>query len=314
MLERKLLVVTGKGGVGKTTIAAALGLLAAERGLRTIVVELGEQRRLPTLFGARRRAASGRRDEAARSACGASRSTPTGRCSSGCRRSADACRVACSPRSGTFQYFAAAAPGAKELVSMVKIWELTRAASAGAGEPRGYDLVVLDAPGDRPCARIAALAADVRRDRAGGTDIRSGRAGAGAARGPDAHRLSGGDTGRPRWRSARRSTCGRDCAHSSGVELDAMIVNGVLPQRFDGRRASPIARLAAEQAARADAGDGTARRCSPPARCTSARASSTIRSRACAVAAVRGAHGAVRVHTRARPRRAANRRSAWRRI
>ncbi len=28
--------------------------------------------------------------------------------------------------SGTFQYFAAAAPGAKELVSMVKIWELTR--------------------------------------------------------------------------------------------------------------------------------------------------------------------------------------------
>ncbi len=29
--------------------------------------------------------------------------------------------------SGTFQYFAAAAPGAKELFSMVKIWELTQA-------------------------------------------------------------------------------------------------------------------------------------------------------------------------------------------
>ena len=28
--------------------------------------------------------------------------------------------------SSTFQYFAAAAPGAKELVSMVKIWELTQ--------------------------------------------------------------------------------------------------------------------------------------------------------------------------------------------
>jgi anion-transporting ArsA/GET3 family ATPase len=47
--------------------------------------------------------------------------------------------------SGTFQYFAAAAPGAKELVTMVKIWQLTR------GEDRrsraaGHDLVVLDAP------------------------------------------------------------------------------------------------------------------------------------------------------------------------
>ncbi len=40
MLERKLIVVTGKGGVGKTTVSAALGLLAARRGLRTIVVEV----------------------------------------------------------------------------------------------------------------------------------------------------------------------------------------------------------------------------------------------------------------------------------
>src|SRR5271157_3048707 len=49
-LERKLLVVTGKGGVGKTTVAAAVGLLAAGRGLRTIVVEVGDQSRLPNLF------------------------------------------------------------------------------------------------------------------------------------------------------------------------------------------------------------------------------------------------------------------------
>ena len=38
-LERRLIVVTGKGGVGKTTVSAALGLLGARRGLRTIVVE-----------------------------------------------------------------------------------------------------------------------------------------------------------------------------------------------------------------------------------------------------------------------------------
>ncbi|HTR88850.1 MAG TPA: P-loop NTPase, partial [Solirubrobacteraceae bacterium] len=50
-LESKLLVVMGKGGVGRSTIAAALALAAAARGRRTIVVELGDQRRLPALLG-----------------------------------------------------------------------------------------------------------------------------------------------------------------------------------------------------------------------------------------------------------------------
>ena len=35
-LSRELLVITGKGGAGKTTVSAATGLLAASRGLRTI--------------------------------------------------------------------------------------------------------------------------------------------------------------------------------------------------------------------------------------------------------------------------------------
>lgn len=47
----RLVVVAGKGGVGKTTIAAALGLLAAKRGRRTIVVESGDRRHLAELFG-----------------------------------------------------------------------------------------------------------------------------------------------------------------------------------------------------------------------------------------------------------------------
>jgi len=37
LLSRRLLVVTGKGGVGKTTISAVLGLVAARAGKRTIV-------------------------------------------------------------------------------------------------------------------------------------------------------------------------------------------------------------------------------------------------------------------------------------
>ncbi|MGH9102281.1 MAG: ArsA family ATPase [Acidimicrobiales bacterium] len=39
LLERDLLFVTGKGGVGKTTIAAALALLAANQGKRTLLCD-----------------------------------------------------------------------------------------------------------------------------------------------------------------------------------------------------------------------------------------------------------------------------------
>ncbi len=51
LLDKRLLFVTGKGGVGKSTVAIALGLLAARRGLRTIVAELASQERVQGLFG-----------------------------------------------------------------------------------------------------------------------------------------------------------------------------------------------------------------------------------------------------------------------
>jgi Mrp family chromosome partitioning ATPase len=39
-LGKRLVVVTGKGGVGKSTTAGALAPAAATRGLRTIVIEV----------------------------------------------------------------------------------------------------------------------------------------------------------------------------------------------------------------------------------------------------------------------------------
>ncbi len=52
LLDRRLLIVTGKGGVGKTTIAAALALVAARRGKRVLVCEVNAQERVAPLLGA----------------------------------------------------------------------------------------------------------------------------------------------------------------------------------------------------------------------------------------------------------------------
>jgi anion-transporting ArsA/GET3 family ATPase len=142
LLDRRLLVVTGKGGVGKTTIAAAIGLLAAREGRRTIVVEVGDHSRLVELFGVRARAGA---------------ETPLAEGLSSLTIDPDRAllewvqelggripgRILTS--SGTFQYFAAAAPGAKELFGMVKVWELTQQ-RRWQRRAAGYDLVVLDAP------------------------------------------------------------------------------------------------------------------------------------------------------------------------
>jgi anion-transporting ArsA/GET3 family ATPase len=143
VLDRKLLVITGKGGVGKTTMAAALGMLAANSGRRTIVVEVGAESRLPQMF-ANEQAQPGvetRLQERLWSiSLDPDRALLEWLQALGGRVSG---RVLAS--SGTFQYFAAAAPGAKELVTMVKVWQLTRGGARGA-RSGSYDLVILDAP------------------------------------------------------------------------------------------------------------------------------------------------------------------------
>src|SRR6476660_210200 len=50
ILDKRLIFVTGKGGVGKSTVAAALGVAAARQGKRTIVCEVAAQERMSGLF------------------------------------------------------------------------------------------------------------------------------------------------------------------------------------------------------------------------------------------------------------------------
>jgi anion-transporting ArsA/GET3 family ATPase len=179
LLERKLIVVTGKGGVGKSTIACALGLAAAEQGLRTIVVELGAQHHLPDLFAADELGPNGQ--DRAMGSGGSEHSRPRDRSAGHDGEEIElhgrlwatsidpdralgewlqtlAGRISARllASSSTFQYFAAAAPGVKELVSMVKLRELcerrgeTKGGSNDSSRGRrgrmAYDLVVLDAP------------------------------------------------------------------------------------------------------------------------------------------------------------------------
>ena len=52
LLDRRLLFVTGKGGVGKTAVAASLALLGARLGKRTLVCEVDAKGDLAEFFGA----------------------------------------------------------------------------------------------------------------------------------------------------------------------------------------------------------------------------------------------------------------------
>ena len=51
LLDRRLLVFLGKGGVGKSTLAAATGRLLATRGKRVLLCEVNAKDRLPALLG-----------------------------------------------------------------------------------------------------------------------------------------------------------------------------------------------------------------------------------------------------------------------
>jgi anion-transporting ArsA/GET3 family ATPase len=51
LFDRRLVLVTGKGGVGKTTVAAALSLLAARKGQRVLVCEVDGPSAVAPLLG-----------------------------------------------------------------------------------------------------------------------------------------------------------------------------------------------------------------------------------------------------------------------
>lgn len=51
LFDKRLIVVAGKGGVGRTTVAAALALAASRKGKRVLLAQTKSKERLSTLFG-----------------------------------------------------------------------------------------------------------------------------------------------------------------------------------------------------------------------------------------------------------------------
>jgi anion-transporting ArsA/GET3 family ATPase len=143
LLDKRLLFVTGKGGVGKSTVAAALGLVAARVGLRTIVAEIAGQDRL-----ARALAGDGGGFEERELADDlyAISIDPQHALSEYLRLQMPARPMAdLLTSSRMFQYFTAATPGMRELVTIGKVWELAQLERRTRGAAP-YDLAIVDAP------------------------------------------------------------------------------------------------------------------------------------------------------------------------
>jgi anion-transporting ArsA/GET3 family ATPase len=173
LLDPRLLIVTGKGGTGKTTVVAALALAAAERGRRVLVVETGREEHVPRLL--------------------APVSEPVGYEGRELRPGLRAMRV--DPYQALAEYLGLqlrvpglvsrmmrykgfhqlmdASPGWRELITLGKVWHLEQKRTE-EGEPL-YDLLVVDAPAtghgltflDVPRVVVSALRAGPLRRHAG---------------------------------------------------------------------------------------------------------------------------------------------------
>jgi anion-transporting ArsA/GET3 family ATPase len=142
LLDRRLVVVTGKGGVGKTTVAAALGLLAARRGKRTVVCEVAQQERLAALFGAHD---VGHGEVELAPGLFAVSVQPEQAMHEWLRHQLRSGALAgLLGHSRLFGYLTAAAPGVTELVTVGKVWDLAQDRRRTGGSP--FDTVIVDAP------------------------------------------------------------------------------------------------------------------------------------------------------------------------
>jgi anion-transporting ArsA/GET3 family ATPase len=236
LLARGLVVVTGKGGVGKTTVAAALGMLAAGRGMRAVVAECGGRRDAARLL------AGSAVDHVAIEPHAAMEEYLHDQLPSGAVAELLA-------RSGAFSALAAATPGLPELLTVGKAWELTLDPRRDPGE-RPYDVVVLDAPSSgHALAMLAAPRSFSEAARVGPVHRQAERIDA-ALRDPERTAVVAVAT--PEEMPVAETLELRDALpRRIGRALDAVVVNAVAPDRFAPAEAVRLATLEQTPAVRA---------------------------------------------------------------
>jgi anion-transporting ArsA/GET3 family ATPase len=223
-----LLFVTGKGGVGKSTVSVALGLAAAARGMRTIVCEVSSQEHASRIF---HRAAVGFHEVEMADGLWTISIDPDHSLREYLllQLKVRAMRDLLV-RSRIFNYFAAATPGLRELVTIGKIWELSQL-DRKVKKGRKYDLVIVDAPatgqgiGFLQTPRTFASIARVGPIRAqaealNGMITDHGHTGVAIVAFPEEMPVN------------ESAALERELADEIGVAVDAIYMNAVYPERF----------------------------------------------------------------------------------
>jgi len=143
LLDRRLILISGKGGVGKTVVSSALGLLAARAGKRVLLVKLDDQGQTARLFDV---PALGDRVTPLCDGVAGIHLDPVTIVSDYFQRQLRVRRlVRHITSSRLFQSWFRVTPAIKEMICLGKVWDLVEERTFWRKHPV-WDLVVFDAP------------------------------------------------------------------------------------------------------------------------------------------------------------------------
>jgi anion-transporting ArsA/GET3 family ATPase len=237
-------VVTGKGGVGKTTVAAALGLVASRRGQRTIVAEVSRRDDVSRALGG-----EGIQEEELAPGLHHLSIDPERAMELYLSDQLPPALAELLSSSRTFAYLAAATPGMRELLTVGKVWELAQEDRRAPGA-HPYDLVVLDAPATGHGVAILSAPRTFARTARVGRIARQGRTI--DAMVTDPARTAVVAVARPEEMPVTETLTLQDALPDEvGLEVGMVVANAVLPQRFTAAETRTLERAPDGPAVRA---------------------------------------------------------------